>query len=170
MRKRQYKSNVQILLTQGQQIIKTTKDPVYRHRCMIVNMVLSGTPATKIATSSKEVHSTISRWVRIVDEEGFEALRPKPRSGRPTRLSLEQEAHIANTIELDDPSEHGYYVWDGISLSDFIKKKYNVDLGVRQCQRLFHKMNFSLIRPQVSPSKGNEDSTERKEFKKKWLK
>ena len=167
MKKRQYKNPVGVLLAQGQHIVRTTTDQVFRHRCTIVNMVLSGTPATKVAESSKEAHSTISRWVRIVDEKGFEALRPKKRSGRPSRLTSEQEANIAVTIEVDDPNDYGYYVWDGVSLSNFIKEKYNTVLGVRQCQRLLHKMNFSLIRPQPFPSKGNEDSIERQEFKKK---
>ena len=80
---------------------------------------------------------------------------------------MEKESSIAVTVECDDPNLYGYHIWDGVSLSDFINKKYNVELGVRQCQRLLHKMGFSLIRPQPFPSKGNEDSYERKEFKEK---
>ena len=62
--------------------------------------------------------------------------------------------------------EQGYYKWDGLTLSDYIKEKYNIDLKVRQCQRLFHELGFSRIRPQISPSKGENNEEERKAFKK----
>ena len=64
------------------------------------------------------------------------------------------------------PVNYGYNVWDGPSLSDFIKSQYNVDYGVRACQILMHKMGFSLIRPQTYPSLGNPDDEAREAFKK----
>lgn len=169
MKKRQYKTNVDILLTEGRRIVNTTSDPVFKHRCTLVNMVLSGTPATEIAKSSKEKHSTISRWVRIADIEGFEALRPKPGHGRKPRLTAEQEIQIGLAVEVDTPTEYGYLVWDGPTVSKFIYQQYGVTLGVRQCQRLLHKLDFALIRPQPYPSKGEENSEARQEFKKKSL-
>ena len=167
MGKRQYNSDVGLLLAQGRQIVKTTSDPVLRHRCMLVNMVLSGTPATEVAQSCKETHSTISRWVRIADTKGFQALRPLPGHGRKPRLTASQEIQIGLAVEIDDPASYGYLVWDGPTLSDFIFKQYGVTLGVRQCQRLLHKLGFSLVRPQPYPSKGEEDAEARKDFKKK---
>ena len=52
------------------------------------------------------------------------------------------------------------------SLSDFIFRKYEVKLGVRQCQRLFHQLGFSQIRPQAFPSKDHEEDPSRGELKK----
>ena len=54
MKKCQYKTNVDILLAEGRRIVNTTSDPVFKYRCTLVNMVLSGTPATEIAKSGKE--------------------------------------------------------------------------------------------------------------------
>ncbi len=34
---------------------------------------------------------------------------------------------------LKPAAEPGCYVWDGITLSDYIKETYDVDLSVRQC-------------------------------------
>ena len=59
-----------------------------------------------------------------------------------------------------------YTVWDGPALSDYIQKTYGINLGVRQCQRLFHELGFSQIRPQTFPSKGKEDDSRRDAFKK----
>ena len=65
-----------------------------------------------------------------------------------------------------DPNIYGFKLWDGPSLSSFINNKYGISMSVRQCQRIFHELGFSLIRPQPYPSKGYEDTEERNEFKK----
>ena len=64
--------------------------------------------------------------------------------------------------------EYGFKVWDGPSLSAHIKKQYAIDIGVRQCQRLFRNLGYSHIRPQPYPSKGYEDTDERVAFKKTY--
>ena len=45
-------------------------------------------------------------------------------------------------------------LWDGPVLSEHLRRRYAVDLGVRQCQRLFRQMGFRLRkpRPQVAQS------------------
>ena len=43
---------------------------------------------------------------------------------------------------------------------------YEVELSVRQCQRLLRSLGFSLVRPQTFPSKGEENEQERTEYKK----
>jgi transposase len=34
--------------------------------------------------------------------------------------------------------------WDGKLLSEHLRKKYKVEIGVRQCQRMFKTMGFRL--------------------------
>ncbi|UCH01226.1 MAG: winged helix-turn-helix domain-containing protein [Deltaproteobacteria bacterium] len=46
----------------------------------------------------------------------------------------------------------------------FLKEKYNISLGVRQCQRLFHQLGFSLQRPRRTAFEA--DPFQQEEFKK----
>lgn len=55
-------------------------------------------------------------------------------------------------------------VWDGKSLSFYIEKTYSIVLKVRQCQRLFKKLGFSLKRARPIVAKGD---AEKKEMSKK---
>ena len=103
----------------------------------------------------------------MVDEKGFEALRPQQRPGRPSKLTDKQLKEIDAAIQ-NDPKEYGFKVWDGPSLSAHIKKQYAIDISVRQCQRLFRNLGYSHIRPQPYPSKGYEDTDERVAFKKTY--
>lgn len=167
MHKRQYKSDRALLLAQGKQIIKQNGDSKYIYRVTLVNLVLSGMECSEVAKVTGNEKSTISAWVKTVDEEGFEALITKKQTGRPPRLLTEQCLALKKDI-LTDPNKFGYNVWDGNSLSDHIKKTYQVELSVRQCQRLFHRLGFSLVRPTTLP-KGKNNQEKREDFKKKRI-
>ena len=63
----------------------------------------------------------------------FEKLRAIKQSGRPDKLSDEQKAEIKKVLR-ESPDKHGYCVWDGISLSDYITSKYDIKYSIRQCR------------------------------------
>ena len=145
MNNRKYHTNPDELLAQGQAIMSSSDEARYLFRVFAVNMVLAGTPASQVGASAGFTKAAVTGWVKTVDEQGFEALRP----------------HLQ-----DDPNDHGFKIWDGPALSAYIKAKYDIEIGVRQCQRLFHRLGYSRIRPQPFPSKGYEDTEEREAFKK----
>ena len=163
---RKYKTNPVQLLAAGQQIIHTTSDAKYRHKVEMVNLVLSGLTPSYLSTYCGNSKRTITLWVKIADEQGFEALKPKKPTGKPPKLTKEQMAEIRTVLEADDSKKYGHNVWDGLSLSAYIEETYAVKLCVRQCQRLFHSLGFSLVRPQTFPSKGEHNEAERMEYKK----
>lgn len=166
MNKREFINKPSELLKAGKEIVKQSKDEKYIRKVTLVNLMLERKmTAEKISELSGITRRTLSRWVKTVDEEGFEALRGKTKTGRSAKLSKEQKEEIKNVL-INPPKESGYYKWDGISLSDYIKNQYDIDLCVRQCQRLFHELGFSRIRPQTYPSSGESNEEEREVFKK----
>lgn len=165
MNNRKYHTDPEILLAQGKAIMTSSDESKYLFRVFAVNMVLSGTPASQVGASAGFTKAAVTGWVKAADEQGFEALRPQQKAGRPPKLTQDQLKEI-DVILQDDPKEHGYKVWDGPSLSSYIKSKYNIDIGVRQCQRIFHSLGYSRIRPQPYPSKEYENTEEREAFKK----
>jgi len=56
------------------------------------------------------------------------------------------------------------YLWDGKTLSVFIEQHYSVQLGVRQCQRLFRQLGFRYRKPR--PLIAGTDPEVKKAFKK----
>ena len=165
MNLRKYNTDPAILLEQGKAIMTSSDESKYLFRVFAVNMVLSGTPASQVGASAGYTKAAVTGWVKTVDEKGFEALRPQQRPGRPTKLTDQQLKEIDTVIQTD-PKEHDLKVWDGPSLSAYIKSQYGVDISIRQCQRLFRNLGYSRIRPQPYPSTGNDDTEERIAFKK----
>ena len=166
MRVRTFKHSREELLEEGIKIVSSSSDSKYINRVTMVNLLLKGKfTAGSLSELSGILERTLCDWVKTADEEGFERLRAVKQTGRPSKLTEEQKTEIKDTIS-DTPEKHGYRVWDGPSLSDFISAKYGVAYGVRQCQRLFCVLGFSLQRPQTFPSLEEQNDAEREEFKK----
>lgn len=164
---RKYKSRLEDLIAEGQRLVRQNAEARFIHRVTLVNLVLNGTPPSEISISAKESVSTITSWVKTVDEHGFDSLRIKKQPGRPVKLNQEQLDELQKIIEEDEPKKYGFNVWDGSSVQAFINSRFNISYSVRSCQLLLHKLGFSLIRPQSFPSKGYEDTDKREQFKKK---
>lgn len=154
------------LLKEGTKIINSSSDAKYILRVAMVNFMLAKTAtAEELSNLSGIPRRTLTSWVQKVDENGFESLKAIKQPGRSSRLSDEQMAIIKDAIG-SDPENSGYRVWDGSTLSDYINEQFNIELGVRQCQRLFHTLGFSKIRPQKYPSLGERNDEAREDFKK----
>jgi transposase len=68
--------------------------------------------------------------------------------GRQSSLNDAQWTQLAGDLR-QSPETFGYSQgqWDGILLSYHIKQAFGIDLGTRQCQRIFHKMGFRRRKP-----------------------
>ena len=165
-RRRQYINNPEELLAQGKEIVTQSADNKFVHRVSMVNLILSGMTPEELSAYSGDSRRVLYDWVTKVDEQGWDSLKAVKQQGRAPKLSDDQLSELRAVVE-GDPEAHGYHVWDGPTLSEYIRNHYGVDLGVRACQILMQKMGFSLIRPQTYPSLENPDNEAREEFKKK---
>ena len=143
--------------------IRRNEDSKYDHRLHGILLVANGMNPYMVSGAIGNSPKSIENWVNIFLEEGFEGLREPKRSGRPPRLSSMMEQ-----IGLDlrkNPLDLGYSrnLWDGKLLSHHLKMRYNIDLGTRQCQRIFRKLRFRLRKP--SPVIAKSDPEKQDEFK-----
>src|SRR5690349_2798873 len=131
-----------------QQEIQRSEESRYDHRLHGVLLVAQGMTCPEVSRLLGDSPRTVEYWVRHFEEEGFAGLQEGERSGRPARLTEQQSAEIKRALR-QKPSDAGMdvYLWDGKTLSAWITKKYEVQLGVRQCQRLFRHFDFRLRKP-----------------------
>ena len=90
---------------------------------------------------------SLSRWIRGVNEEGVEFVRPKPRPGRPGQLTEELAQKLEDHLE-KSPREFGWsrVGWDGPTLVVHLKKYFGVNLKVRQAQYWMHRLGYRMKR------------------------
>ena len=88
------------LLKQGIEIISSTNDTKYHYRVVLVNLLLTGEISISLMSKASGLTTrTLSNWLSIVDNEGFEKLRAIKQSGRPGKLSDEQKAEIKKVAQ-----------------------------------------------------------------------
>ena len=138
-----------------QQEIGRSEESRYDHRLHGLLLVANGQSCRGVAELMGEDATTVQRWVHRFEETGFEGLREGERPGRPRSLSERQWRQLQRDLRRS-PEAFGLNenLWDGRLLSEHLKRHYGIELGVRQCQRLFHQMGFRLRkpRPQVAQS------------------
>jgi transposase len=144
--------------------IRRSDESKYDHRLHGILLVANGMSPYEVSSVIGNSPKSIENWVNTFLREGFEGLREARRSGRPAKLS-ENMDEIARDLRRD-PMDLGYSrnLWDGKLLSHHIKKRYDMDIGTRQCQRIFHKLGFRLRKPRPLIAKG--DAEKKVEFKK----
>lgn len=145
--------------------IRRSEEAKYDHRLHAILLVANGMNCPQAATMLGDSERTIRYWVQQFNEEGLQGLIDIARLGRPSRLSDRHMNQIGQTLR-KSPNEVGMAggIWDGKTLSAYIKKNYEMDIGVRQSQRLFRLLGFRLRKPR--PLIAHADPEEQRKFKK----
>ena len=154
-------SDAEIMIFALQDEIRRSQEARYDHRLHAVLLVAQGVSCTKAASLLGDSPRTVQYWVNRFEEEGFAGLADADRPGRPKKLNEQQVEHIAHVIR-GSPRDAGMStnIWDGKTLSAFIKRQYGVNLGVRQCQRLFRQLGFRLRKPRPLIAKADPEQQE----------
>jgi transposase len=148
-----------------QQEIQRSEESRYDHRLHGVLLVAQGMTCPEVARLLGDAPRSVEYWVHHFDQEGLAGLTEGDRSGRPRRLD-EKHLKEINRVLREKPSDAGMRVnlWDGKTLSAWIEKTYGIQLGVRQCQRLFRQLEFRLRKPR--PVLARADPAQQKKHKK----
>src|SRR5579872_5979651 len=120
----------------------------YDHRLHGVLLVAHGLSCPQVGNLLGDSPRTVVNWVQRFETQGLVGLSEGERPGRPRRLNEEQLARIEAALR-DSPSKFDLptQMWDGPTLSEFLRRELGVSLKVRQCQRLFRQLGFRLRKP-----------------------
>ena len=146
--KRRTIPDAQTVILGLQDEIRRSEDARYDHRLHAIILVAQGLSGHEVARLLGDSPRTVAYWVSRFIEDGLAGLVELERPGRPSRLTEDQLEEIDLALR-SSPSEYGLTgnLWDGKTLSAFIKQQWGVTLGVRQCQRLFRQLGFRLRKP-----------------------
>ena len=148
-----------------QQEIQRSEESRYDHRLHGVLLVAQGMTCPEVARLLGDAARSVEYWVHRFDQQGLAGLTEGERPGRPSRLDDKHVKDI-NRVLRGKPSDAGMRVnlWDGKTLSGWIDKAYGIQMGVRQCQRLFRQLEFRLRKPR--PVLARADPVRQKKHKK----
>jgi len=128
--------------------IRRSEESRYDHRLHGVLLVAQGMSCPEVSRLLGDSPRTVEYWVKRFEDRGLTGLIEGERSGRPRRLNEKQLEEI-DSILRQPPETVGITtgLWDGKGLAAFIKERYGITLGVRQCQYMFKSFGFRRRKP-----------------------
>lgn len=118
-------------------------------RRLAVQRVLDGEVAAEVGRSYGLGDRTIYRWLRVAKEQGIDALAPKPRPGRGRALTDFEANEVKRWILSGDPRQYGFDfgLWTRQIVSDLVKDRFNVELGLTAIGDLLHRVGLTPQKP-----------------------
>lgn len=145
--------------------IRRSNDSRYDHRLHAVLLVAQGQTPRHVAQMLGDAPRTVEYWVTRFEKSGLGGLAEGERSGRPSRLTAAQMRRIESALRKSPrDAKMNVALWDGPTLSAFIVREFNVQLGPRQCQRMFRNFGFRFRKPRGVIAQG--DPARRTAYKK----
>jgi len=136
--------------------IRRSEESRYDHRLHGVLLVAEGMRCPEVARLLGDSPRTVEYWVQRFEDKGLAGLVEGDRPGRTTRLTPEQLEQIERVLRRTPrEADLGVTLWDGKTLSAWIEREHGVELGVRQCQRLFRQFGFRLRKPRPEIAKAD---------------
>lgn len=141
------------------------KDGRVKQRLFIILKAFKIKSSYKLAEIAATSHTKVQRWINRFNKSGFKGLKDKPRSGKPSKLTIDQKNILQNV--LDNPGEFkaGY---NTIEVMDKIDKLFETKYSVRHVYRLLNDLNYGLITPR--PAHINKDPIKGKKIVRKLKK
>ena len=147
--------------------VKATMDAekkarVYK-RYQSVYLYLSGRTCAEVAEIVGLDKSTVSDINQIYKKEGLAGIPDKPRTGRPKRLSEEQEYGIREMILLKLPSDVGFpaeFNWTAGLVAMYIKREYGFKYSIRGITKMLDRLGLSYTRPTYVLAKADKQKQE----------
>jgi len=145
----------------------TSKRMFERYQC--IYLLLLGETQQNIAKILDRGPDTISSYVKAYCAFGLAGLEIKHSTGRPSKLTPEQEQKVYETVKDKTPADVGFPAemnWTASLVASWIKKEFQVTYSNRGANWLLHRLGFSNTRPTYSLAKADPEKQE--EFKREF--
>lgn len=128
-----------------QAIFKKDKRLVQGSRLNAVYKVSQGIKPQDLTDFYNVSFKCIINWVHRFNTEGISGLIDKPKQGRPSKLTPEQQEALKELVLNEDPQLHGYNsaTWTGLMVIDYINKHYGILYKKAQIYNILKKMGLT---------------------------
>jgi transposase len=118
---------------------------------MAVERVREGERPSSVIASFGFNRTTIYRWLDAASKPGagLSALRSRPATGRPRRLTPRQEQQVFRWVNGRDPRQYGldFGLWTRRLVAALIERKFGIRLGVTAVGELLAKLGLTPQKP-----------------------
>jgi transposase len=142
-----------------------TKNVNQSRRLLSLAAVIDGMNRTEAARIGGMDRQTLRDWVHRFNEQGPNGLKDNWSKGKPSRLSAEQQAEVAELVETGpDRAAQGVVRWRRVDLQRVIAERFGVVYHERTVGKLLKALGFSHV--SARPRHPGQDAQTIEAFKK----
>ncbi len=128
-------------------------------RCLVVIMLLTGSPREQVMKVLDLSESAIKKIVRAFNVYGADGLVAKRRTGRIPLISGEKKEEIIE--EFEEPGRAQRTFWTASAFHGHITEKYALECSYQTVMRLLHEKGYVLKVPRPWPDRQDEKLREK---------
>jgi transposase len=130
-----------------------TRDEMETRRLAAARELLDGVSQSQIARKYGVSRTTASRWHRYIIHKGYEALRKRRATGRPSRLMADQVDAIRK-MYFEGALAHGFTSerWTTARFAEAIERNFGIRYDQDHVGRLMHKFGLRERRLVYAPA------------------
>jgi len=130
-----------------------------RIRLLAISHFTEGHSRTQIAKYLKVSRLSVNKWVKAYLDDGIDGLKDKPRSSRPSRLTLDELNRVKAYVTNNAVKSSGGRL-QGKDIQEYIELTFNVIYKKTNIYHLLHELNLSWITTRSMHPKRSEEAQE----------
>lgn len=145
--------------------LKHEKNRRMYERYQTIRLHLMGNTIKQIATILNRSDKTIGTYIRSYKKHGLEGLSMKFSTGKPPRLTAEQQECLKKTILNSVPHEVGFtakFNWTLEIIASYIEREFEQSYSLRGVSKMMHRLELSYTKPTYTLAAADEEK--QKEF------
>lgn len=130
-----------------QRRVRGERNALQRDRYRAVLLALDGQDAPAIAGALGRARRSVQDWSYAYRDGGVDALLPKPRPGRPTKLPREREAELKARLDAGPRPEDGVCTLRGRDVVAILEREFGVSYSLDGAYDLLERLGYSCLTP-----------------------
>ena len=147
-----------------EKLLQTTKNRVMYRKFLVVYLHMKEYTNLQIADMIGLNKNTVGIYINTYETQGAAGLVPEKQSGRPRKLTEEQEQKLYETISQKTPNDIGFsgmMNWTSNLACLWVLREYGVQYHVNGMLEMFHRLNLSYTRPTYVLAKADQKKQEK---------
>jgi len=143
-------------------VLESTPSKKHSLRLLAIRLLLEGRSRSDVMQIMNRSESTLIRWINLWNQGGIDALVPRPKPGRPPKITEKQRQRVIDLMK--DPQSVGQTHWTAIKFWGYLREVESIFLGYSTLTRMLHDEKFCLKVPRSWSDK--QDPILRSKFRK----
>ncbi len=142
--------------------IRLTPEQLEQRRLAAYEMLQSGKTQAEVAQEFGVTTGAVNHWVKAVEKAGPEALKRRPHTGRPPKLSRQQRGRIPELLA-QGAEAHGFEndVWTAERVATLIKQEFDVDYHPGHVWKLLQSLGMKWKKPKRQAHRRDDEAIQR---------